>query len=301
MHAKKQAFPSMRVSNHLQHLHPCMLMPSSRTCNATHAPTRNTWMLMHRHARSCQGHATKQACKQTTRAHPLTVHSGSRRGFRYKCVAAGAARDAPLHFTAAMLLAMAPDGYVSVAAQCHNAKRGGGMQTANDLRTAPPSPPASPRIDPCAARVVAATSARHRAPQRSVSRSRRRRVGTARYRRPIAEELRHPPPTSQDSSRLMHAAGRSAFAQALSELCAATASGPSAGQIGAARATRAWKLLMQVPRILLTLAAKQGSQGRAELLCRAGAFPRGERTQAVAVPGRPSRSSPQSTGCRRCW
>ena len=45
------------------------------------------------------------------------------------------------------------------------------------------------------------------------------------------------------------------------------------GQVNAARAARAWKLFLLVPRMLLTRAAQQGSQGRAELLSRAAAFP----------------------------
>ena len=73
----------------------------------------------------------------------------------------------------------------------------------------------------------------------------------------LSEELRHPVPTLQDVPPFMRAAVRSALTTALTRLRAAHA----AGQGTAPTASRAWKLFLLAPRMLLTRSEQQGRSG----------------------------------------
>ena len=71
----------------------------------------------------------------------------------------------------------------------------------------------------------------------------------------------------QDVPPFLRAAVRSALLHALTELTELRMVGtlsPVESE-AAARASRAWKLFLLAPRMLLTRTAQQGSQGRAEL------------------------------------
>ena len=94
----------------------------------------------------------------------------------------------------------------------------------------------------------------------------------------------------QDVPPFLRAAVRSALVHALTELRMAGTLNLAESE-AAARASRAWKLFLLVPRMLLTRAAQQGSQGRAELLERAAAFQRGEWTQLIRA-AQPSHRAP---------
>ena len=224
---------------------------------------------------------------------------------------------APIPLATALLLAQAPDGYVSAAAQSAFLEAYGGVPLATAARA-------------LADDLRAAMSHRPRHGPRA--RRRRRRAGRARadgsagrvLERPpgpadsdsaqtdvpecpppatagprgweqldaidLADELRRPVPTMQDVPPFLRAAVRSALVHALTELRMAGTLNLAESE-AAARASRAWKLFLLVPRMLLTRAAQQGSQGRAELLERAAAFQRGEWTQLIRA-AQPSHRAP---------
>ena len=106
----------------------------------------------------------------------------------------------------------------------------------------------------------------------------------------LCEELRNPAPTLQDVPPFMRAAVRHALTSALTRLRAAHAAGQGTGP----NASRAWKLFLLAPRMLLARPEQQGLQGQATLLARAAVFRRGEWRQllAAARPGPRAREPP---------
>ena len=117
----------------------------------------------------------------------------------------------------------------------------------------------------------------------------------------LQEELRHPVPTLQDVPPFLRAAVRGALVQALERLRAERSEGAATGT----RSSRAWKLFILAPRMLLARTALRGPQGRAELLGRATAFQRGEWLQLlqsarrVCDPARDAPALPPDEVCER--
>ena len=112
----------------------------------------------------------------------------------------------------------------------------------------------------------------------------------------LLEEMRHPVPTLQHAPPFMRAAVRAALVQALAHLRSA-----SGARGSAVTASRAWKLFLLTPRMMLARTPQQGSQGRAELLSRAAKFQRGEwpqllRSARQAAQQPTSRNEPQRDG-----
>ncbi|CAE7416640.1 unnamed protein product, partial [Symbiodinium pilosum] len=109
---------------------------------------------------------------------------------------------------------------------------------------------------------------------------------------PLMEtQARHPLPTLQDVPPILQAAVRGALVQALERLRAERSEGAATGT----GSSRAWKLFILAPRMLLARTALQGPQGRAELLGRATAFQRGEWLQLLQSARRacdPARDAP---------
>ena len=87
----------------------------------------------------------------------------------------------------------------------------------------------------------------------------------------LESEFRHPVPTLQDVPPFMRAALRGALMHALARLHAET----ERDSHDEAARSRAWKLFLLAPRMLLARPKQRGAQGRAELLGRAEAFQRG--------------------------
>ena len=96
----------------------------------------------------------------------------------------------------------------------------------------------------------------------------------------LVAELQNPVPTLQDIPPFMRAAVRGALVRALCRLRSDYAT-TNAGDFSAT--SRAWKLFLLSPRMLLARPAHQGADGRAELLERAAAFDRGDWLQLLAA------------------
>ena len=96
----------------------------------------------------------------------------------------------------------------------------------------------------------------------------------------LVAELQNPVPTLQDIPPFMRAAVRGALVRALRRLRSDYAT-TNAGDFSAT--SRAWKLFLLSPRMLLARPAHQGADGRAELLERAAAFDRGDWLQLLAA------------------
>ena len=99
----------------------------------------------------------------------------------------------------------------------------------------------------------------------------------------LAEELRCPVPTLQDVPPFMRAAVRAALTTALQQLRDSAERVPALDE---APASRAWKLFLLAPRMLLARTHLHGARGRDELLARAAAFRRGEWAQLLVAARR---------------
>ncbi|CAE7573040.1 unnamed protein product, partial [Symbiodinium sp. KB8] len=214
---------------------------------------------------------------------------------------------APIPLATALLLAQAPDGYVFAAAQSAFLEAYGGVPLATAARALADDLRAAITVHDTNLALAAADAepgARVRTAVRAAFGNDQRTdvpecppPATAGLRGweqldaiGLADELRHPVPTMQDVPPFLRAAVRSALVHALTELRMAGTLNLAESE-AAARASRAWKLFLLVPRMLLTRAAQQGSQGRAELLERAAAFQRGEWTQLIRA-AQPSHRAP---------
>ena len=99
----------------------------------------------------------------------------------------------------------------------------------------------------------------------------------------LAEELRCPVPTLQDVPPFMRAAVRAALTTALQRLRDSAERVPALDE---APASRAWKLFLLAPRMLLARTHLHGARGRDELLARAAAFRRREWAQLLVAARR---------------
>ena len=232
---------------------------------------------------------------------------------RASAAAFSAMPDAPLPLSAALLLCMEPDGYLTAAAQAAFLESYAGASAAaaaqslaNDARHEhqPPAAPATRRRRRGARRRSAARAV----PTLASSECADERVpacppaagdhDAAANATPagvpdvawlaldtvdLAEELRCPVPTLQDVPPFMRAAVRAALTTALQRLRDSAERVPALDE---APASRAWKLFLLAPRMLLARTHLHGARGRDELLARAAAFRRGEWAQLLVAARR---------------
>ena len=214
---------------------------------------------------------------------------------RASASALSAMPDAPLPLSAALLLCMAPDGYLTAAAQAAFLESYAGIagataaaaaqSLANDARheLQPLAMPATRRPRRGARRRSAARAA----PTPASSECTDERVpacppaagdhDAAANATPagvpdaawlaldtvdLAEELRCPVPTLQDVPPFMRAAVRAAVTTALQQLRDSSERTPA---LDDAPASRAWKLFLLAPRMILACTQLHGAQGREEL------------------------------------
>ena len=231
-------------------------------------------------------------------------------------VAALATLPPPLSLAQAMELNMDSEGYLSAAAQAALLQAYGGLAVATaaqtlaeDMQHAPACAASRPRRSRRARRGRARAHNRERVQDVPSCRSASADgdPGVPVCPTPAAaaqadawlsldnvdlqEELRHPVPTLQDVPPFLRAAVRGALVQALERLRAERSEGAATGT----GSSRAWKLFILVPRMLLARTALRGPQGRAELLGRATAFQRGEWLQLLQSARRvydPARDAP---------
>ena len=203
--------------------------------------------------------------------------------------------DAPVPLAAAILLCMASDGYLTAATQSALLESYAGAMAAAAARSLADDARLSTRTSQLrppgvAAAVPAVTQHRVRTRIRRIAAFPRALLMSLAPCRPqsagipatawaaldavdLVAEPQYPVPTLQDVPPFMRAAVRGALVTALSRLRRDYAT-TTAGDYAAT--SRAWKLFLLSPRMLLARPTHQGADGRLELLERAAAFDRGD-------------------------
>ena len=214
--------------------------------------------------------------------------------------------DAPLPLAAAVLLCMAPDGYRTAAGQSALLKSYAGAMAAAAARSLADdvqhNPPPAATSSPRGRRRNRRRPTLREDPAPPHSDRRLKSWAPLRLRRRPA----YPPRRGQAWMRFgaatpgACAAGRPSFHASRGARRAGVCSrlrsdyANSTGDVAAT--SRAWKLFLLAPRMLLARAAQQGAEGRAELVARAAAFERGDWTrllrEARANSGKPNPARP---------
>ncbi|CAE7629322.1 unnamed protein product [Symbiodinium sp. CCMP2592] len=224
---------------------------SSRQLHAPGAPPITIIRLLHANA-DCEPHDAAALAPEVARATPQL---------------SALPAEAPSPLSAAVLVCMTADGYLSAPARSALLEADGGAALAADAQAR-----ADDVRDSFALRLDRASAVPTCTAEADAAWGALDAVD-------LTAELRHPVPTLQDVPPFLRAAVRGSLVKALTHLHAALVE----GEAQSSAASRAWKLFLVAPRMLLARPEHQGAQGRAILPARAQPFQRGEWTQLLAA------------------